>query len=407
MLSDLLATHQRIVEAVPRAFTRHLYNEINWGHRLIGVVGPRGAGKTTLVLQHYQRRYANVEECLYLAADHPIVLGMGLYEAVAEYFKYYGDCVIIDEVQKYPDWSTVVKGLYDSYPDKKFIILGSSMLNILHEKGDLSRRLHLHTLEGLSFREYLNVLYDQTWTPCDFDSLVDSHTRLCREIASTHSNVLRDFSRYCTSGYYPFFMECTPAEYHQLLVNVMDKVVYQDMPSLRPLQNSSSLKLKKLLAYLSISTVPTFKVSSITNEIDVSRDTLYEFLDLLERAGLASVIGTARGNVRSLRKSKILLDNPNLYYAISTGLWESTVDRGNLRESFFASQLRRRYRLHTSEVADFTVTTSEYKTYEVEIGGPNKDMRQLANTPQGLVFKDGIEHGAGPQIPLYLAGFLY
>lgn len=406
MLSDILAAHQRIVAEIPTAFTRYLYSEINWEHRLIGMVGPRGAGKTTLVLQHYKSRYDDVEECLYLAADHPIVLSMGLYEAVAEYFKYYGDCVIIDEVQKHPGWSTAVKGLYDSYPDKKFIILGSSMLNILHEKGDLSRRLHLYTLQGLSFREYLNVKHDGEWTPCTFDMLTDSHTRLSREITSTHSNVLRDFAHYCTSGYYPFFMECNPAEYHQLLVNVMDKVVYQDMPSLRPLQSTSSLKLKKLLAYLSISTVPTLKVSSITNEIDVSRDTLYEFLDLLERAGLIAVIGTARPNVRSLRKSKILLDNPNLYYAISTGLWESAVDRGNLRESFFASQLSRRCRLHTSEAADFTVETGE-TAYEVEIGGPNKGMRQIAGTSRGLVFKDGIEHGAGPQIPLYLAGFLY
>jgi predicted AAA+ superfamily ATPase len=406
MLGDLLATHERIVANIPTGFQRYLHARINWNHRLVGIVGPRGAGKTTLVLQHYQQAYHSAEKCLYLSADHPLIASVGLYQAVAEYFKYYGECVIIDEVHKHPDWSTTVKALYDSYPGKKFIVLGSSMLNILHGKGDLSRRLLLYSLKGLSFREYLNFRYAGELPACDFDTLVGTHVQLSRRILEKHPTVLRDFMAYCATGYYPFFMQCSPSEYYQLLVNVIEKVVYEDIPSIRAVQSGSSLKMKRLLAYLSMSTIPTFNISSLTNEIDVTRDTLYEFFDVLQRAQLATVVSVAGRNVRAFKKSKILLNNPNLYYAISTGLWESAVNRGNLREAFFASQLAQEGGLHTSATVDFTVTTGS-RAYEVEVGGKSKDLRQLSGIAHGLVFKDGIECGAGPQIPLYLAGFLY
>jgi len=406
MLSDLFAVHKRVVANIPTDFSRYLFTKINWDNRLIGIVGARGTGKTTLVLQYYKQRFNSVEKCLYLSADNPLVLKNGLYETIDDYFKYYGECVIIDEVHKHPEWSAAVKALYDSYPDKQFIILGSSMLNILHERGDLSRRMLIYKLKGLSFREYLNVKYQQNWDAYDFDTLQHEHLQLSQKLTDVHQTILRDFETYCATGYYPFFLSCRPSEYLQLLASVIEKVVYEDIPSIRPLQTLSSLKLKKLLAYLSMSTIPTLSTSSLTNEIDVSRDTLYEFFDLLQRAELADVVAMANKNVRSFIKSKILLNNPNLYYAISSGLWSSTVDRGNLRESFFCSQVSHIYRLHISENVDFLLA-SENHSYEIEIGGRNKNRRQLANLKNGLLFKDGMEHGAGPQIPLYIAGFLY
>lgn len=221
-----------------------------------------------------------------------------------------------------------------------------------------------------------------------------------------HSTILRDFETYCTTGYFPFFLSCKPDDYLQLLAAVIEKVIYEDIPSIRPLQTLSSLKMKKLLAYLAMSTIPTLSTASLTNELDVSRDTLYEFLDLLQRAQLATVVALANKNVRSIKKSKILLNNPNLYYAISSGLWQSEVERGNLREAFFSSQVSHIHTLHTSEHVDFLLCSQDCQ-YEIEIGGPGKRTKQLTGLQNGLLFKDGTEHGAGPQIPLYLAGFLY
>lgn len=406
MLSDLFSIHARVVADIPTDFTRYLYHQINWSSRMIGIVGARGSGKTTMVLQHYKRAYDSPEKCLYLSADNPLVLQAGLYESVDEYFKYYGECVIIDEVHKYPDWSEAVKALHDSYPGKQFIILGSSMLNILHERGDLSRRMLTYTLRGMSFREYLNVRHNKDWPVYGFETIIQNHVTISAELTSIHPTILRDFEQYSATGFYPFFLSCKPEEYLQLLSAVIEKVIYEDIPSIRPLQTLSSLKMKKLIAYLSISTVPTLSTSSLTNELDISRDTLYEFLDLLQRAELIRITPMAQKNVRSLKKSKILLNNPNLYHAISSGLWSSAVERGNLRESFFSSQISGIHPLYTSEKVDFTLYM-ESANYEVEVGGPNKKMSQLSGIRNGILFKDGTQQGAGPQIPLYLAGFLY
>ena len=406
MLNELIAIHQRTTAAVPTEFRRYLHKQINWDNRLIGLIGARGTGKSTLVLQHYLDAYNDVEQCLYLLADHPIVLSAGIYEAVAEYFKFYGECVIIDEVHKHPDWSREVKALYDSFPHKKFIILGSSALEITHSKGDLSRRMMLYRLKGLSFREYLNFAYSLQLEPVTFETLSQKHLSLSQDIVRRTPAVLKQFRDYCSWGYYPFFIEHDRNEYYQMNENVIDKVIYEDIPSIRALQSQSSVKLKRLLAYLSVSSIPVFSVSSLTNEIDVTRDTLYEFFDLLDRAAVVHVVKTRTKNVRSFRKSKILFTNPNLYYAISNAFWASDIERGNLRESFFASQLHHTAELKTSEQVDFLVTTAD-RSYEIEVGGRNKDTHQIAGLSNGLVFKDDIEHGAGREIPLYLAGFLY
>ena len=380
MLNELIAIHNRTTAAVPTEFRRYLHRQINWDNRLIGLVGARGTGKSTLVLQHYLDAYNNVEECLYLSADHPIVLSAGIYEAVAEYFKFYGTCVIIDEVHKQPDWSHDIKALYDSFPGKKFIILGSSALELTHSKGDLSRRMVMYRLKGLSFREYLNFSYSLQLEPVKFETLIQNHLSLSQYIVRSTPAILKEFHNYCAGGYYPFFIEHDRNEYYQMIENVIDKVIYEDIPSIRALQSQSSVKLKRLLAYLSVSRVPVFSVSSLTNEIDVTRDTLYEFFDLLDRAAVVHVVKTRTKNVRSFRKSKILLTNPNLYYAISNALWASDIERGNLRESFFASQFHHTAQLNTSEQVDFLVTTAG-GSYEIEVGGRNKDAGQIAGVP--------------------------
>jgi uncharacterized protein len=407
MLEELIAIHERVVSDIPMDFRRYLYTRMAWDRPLTGIVGARGAGKTTLVLQHYKLAYNDVQRCLYLPADHPLVIRSGLYNAVAEYFKYYGECVIIDEVHKQPDWSNQIKALHDTYPGKKFILLGSSMLKILHEKGDLSRRLLLYHLKGLSFREYLNVRYQLDFLACPPAELLNNHVDLSRMIMRTKSGILGDFNQYLATGYYPYFIGHSDAEYFQLLGNVIDKVIYEDIPSTQRLKPSASVKMKRLLAYLSMSTIPTFSTASLTREIELSRDALYEYLDLLDRAELAVVIPRKSGNVRSVKHAKILLANANIYHAIRAGWWSHEVNRGNLRESFFSSQIRNDFRAHASMPADFSVDFG-FGEYEIEVGGPGKNKSQVASAGnRGFVFKDGIEHGAGTTVPLYLAGFLY
>ena len=406
MLQDLFDIHRRVTNNLTADFVRSAYDTINWDNRLIGIIGARGTGKTTLVLQHYQKQYGKVEKCLYISADNPLVLKNGIYEIAVEYFKYYGECLIIDEIHKQDNWSAELKALYDAYPDKKFIILGSSILNILQSKGDLSRRMLTHRLTGLSFREYLNIRYGTRFPIYSFSSLKADHLSIAEKIIHERKTILKDFEDYCRSGFYPFGINHTEDEYFQLLANVLDKVIYEDIPSLKLLHPSSSLKLKKLIAWLSAGITPQISVSSLTNELDVARDTLYDYLDLLERAQLIQIIRPITKNVRSYKRSKVLFSTPNLYFSIQRHLWSSSMEKGNLRESFFISQASTCGQLHASEQADF-ILEADGETTEIEVGGPSKDNRQIQGVENGLVFKDGIETGFARQLPLYLAGFLY
>jgi len=133
---------------------------------------------------------------------------------------------------------------------------------------------------------------------------------------------------------------------------------------------------------------------------------MYDFFDLLNGSGLATIIRTRKSTVRSLKKSKVFLTSPNAYFALSEHLWRNSVKTGNLRECLFAAQTPDRESLLTSELLDFTVDTPT-DSYEVEIGGPSKTGKQAVGVKNALIFKDGIEHGFKNTIPLYLAGFQY
>lgn len=406
LLADLFALQLRVVHSVKTDFRRYLYGRINWNNRLIGIIGGRGTGKTTLLLQYYREAYNDPEKCLYISADNPLVMQNGIYATVAEYFKYYGECVIIDEIHKQKNWSTDVKALYDGYPNKQFIISGSSIIKLLNEKGDLSRRIMLYKLKAMSFREYLNFTYKKHHESVTFKTVIKDHPRVSGRILKQHPKVLHDFKVFLQSGNYPFFINHTREEYFLLLLNIIDKIIYEDIPSIQSLHATTSFKLKKLIGFLALSKIPVLNITSLTSEIEVSKDTLYMLFDLLNRADILHIVRIGGANLRVMKNSKILFTSPNVYYALSENWWVHDPDPGNIRESFFASQIGSELEIYTSMEVDFTVVVNNQK-YEVEIGGKSKSRKQLKGVDSGLLFKDNIEIGIGNEIPLYLAGFLY
>jgi len=406
-LNELFAIQNKLVSLIPLKFKRYFFKKINWHNRMITITGARGTGKTTLVLQHFKEKYKTVEKCLYMSADNPLVLKNGVYNIASEYFKFYGDAVIIDEIHKQTSWSSEVKALYDAFPDKKIIILGSSRLNILNQKGDLSRRTLIYNLKGLSFREFLELKYEIKFPSFGLEEILSDHIKISTDLLQINKNVLKYFMEYKQIGFYPFFTTVDISEYQVLLNNVLDKVIYEDVPALKDIKSSSQVALKKLVAYLSISKIPTINIGSMCNELDIPKETLYEFLDLLSRADLINIIKKKNATVRSLKKSRIFLSNPNLYYAISNQLWKHSVDVGNIRESFFVSQINGLYTINASQIADYSIDLKSHKNIEVEIGGKTKSRKQIMNIKNGYVFRDDQEMGYDNIIPLYLTGFLY
>ncbi|MFW5862856.1 MAG: ATP-binding protein [Spirochaetota bacterium] len=407
MLNELFAIQQRIISSVKTDFKRFLFKSINWDNPLIAIVGARGTGKTTLVLQHFLEKYNSIEKCLYISADNPLVLKNGLYDTINDYFKKYGECVIIDEVHKHPDWSIDIKALHDSYPVKKIIISGSSALNILGEKGDLSRRIIVYKLPCMSFREYLNFKFNINLSPISIEELLKNPLTHSHIAMDNISHVLGEFNNYLRYGSYPFFKNYNYDEYVSILSNILDKVVYEDIPAVSKIISSSSLKLKKLIGYIALSTVPVFNIENLTREIEISRDTLYDFFNLLQRAEILNIVKTRSKNVKVMKNSKILFKSPNYYHAIAGEFWKHPLEPGNTREAFFAGSIPENYLLYTSRMVDFEILLPGPKVIEIEVGGKTKSKKQIGNTNNGFIFKDNIETGNDREIPLYLAGFLY
>ena len=407
IVNELMAIQTKLVNFVPRQFKRYLFNKIDWNQRMLAITGARGTGKTTLVLQYYLEKYNDVKKCLYFSADNPLVLKKGLYNTVSEYFKYFGESVIIDEIHKQKDWAIEIKALYDAFPNKKFIILGSSKLNILNQKGDLSRRMLIYDLKSMSFREYINLKHNIKFDYFSIDDLLDEHIQISSEILGKINHIIGLFQDFLRTGSYPFILNCNEDQYFNFINNILDKIIYEDMPSIKNIKSSSSIPIKKLIAFISMSKIPTLSVSSLCNEIGVSKETLYEFLDLLERADVLNIIKPKRVSVRSIKNSKILFYSPNIYYAIANELWLHEIEIGNLRESFFVSQVKELYNIFASKDCDFTVDIQKSRSIEIEIGGKSKNRRQLKNIENGYILQDNQEIGIENKIPLYLMGFLY
>ncbi|MEI8012954.1 MAG: AAA family ATPase [Candidatus Omnitrophota bacterium] len=401
MLEELFYIHNKIVSNVPLKFQRYLYGRIDWNSPAICITGARGVGKTTLLIQHYHEKYGDVEKCLYISADHIDVSVNGLFNAAKEYFKYGGSALIIDEAHKYPEWQQELKNILDTFKDKKIFISGSSSLGLKSTKADLSRRLASYDLGGLSFREYLELKEGLVMVPLPLEKLLKGHVTLAQKI--THQgSILRLFKQYLMGGYYPFFIESESA-YLSKILNIIEKVLYEDVVVDGNVKPSHVPVLKKILWLLATSSSFTVNINKMSRDLAISREYVYEYINYLEAAGLIHCLHPAGKDYALIRKpQKMFLRNPNLLVAINSHL-RSENEQGSLREAFFVDQLLATTSLRPDERGDFLVA----EKYVVEVGGEGKTFRQVRGLQDAYLAVDGIEIGHGNRIPLYMFGFLY
>ncbi len=401
MLSDLFEFHLETLKSLSGDFRRYLYSQINYKDRLIGIVGARGVGKTTLLLQHYQETFASPEVCLYMSADNIVVNGLGLFEIGREFFRLGGQVLMIDEIHKYKNWSSELKNLYDTFPKAKFLISGSSTLDILKGKSDLSRRLVLHTLRGMSLREYINLETGSTFAPIPLATIFDQHVRQASKVVSA-TTILKHFKAYLQRGYYPFYHEGKSA-YQSKLENILEKIVYEDIPSVFDIKPSSIPILKKIIYLVATSEPFTPNIEKISSQLKISKEYAYHYLDYLERAKIFIFLHQATQGFKLVRKpEKIYLENPNLIQAI-VGKHGFRSEIGAVRESFFINQVAGVAPIFSAEQGDFFVDNK----FTIEVGGRKKTTRQIHSLENAYLAVDDIEVGAGNKIPLWLFGFLY
>ena len=389
-LERLYQKFEHQINATGTDFKRYLYDDVQWDSRLIGIVGPRGIGKTTLMLQ-YIKEELNRKEALYVSADDLFFANHSLYDLAEDFYQHNGKRLFIDEIHKYPNWSPTLKNIYDSFPKLKIVFTGSSVLEILKGTADLSRRALMYQLQGLSFREYLNWRHGQNIEPHALNEILKNKINI-----GDIEHPLPIFKDYLNNGYYPFAIE-------NGFTNRLDQVILQtletDIPQFAQLSVSTSRKLKHLLTIIAESVPFKPNFSKIAEILGVSRNSLEDYFLHMEKAGLIVQVRNETKGIRGLGKvSKVYLDNPNLAFHLAG----NNPNSGNIRETFFANQMRLRHTLTSHTEVDFRIGD-----FHFEIGGKGKGQNQLPKDKNALVVKDNIEIGFRNTIPLWAFGLNY
>lgn len=401
-LTEFFSIQTGLLTKVPQQDSRFLKEKINWNNRLLGIIGGRGTGKTTLLLQHFVKQDKGSQRHLYISADHIRVQATGLYEIASSFFRLGGETIIIDEVHKYATWHQEVKNLYDSFPAAKIFFSGSSTLALQKGKADLSRRAIFYTLPGLSFREYLYFAHGLAFEPVLLPDLLKNHPAVASKVLEK-GPILGRLRDYLDHGVYPFFLEGVDV-YHHKLSNIIEKVLYEDIPAATGIKTANVPVLKRILWLLATSQPFTPNIERMSRDMRISKAYIYIYLDFLERAKLLSGLLPAETGYRLVRKpSKIYMENTNLLRQVA-GELGSKEQLGAVRETFFAHQMTGAgMNVRIPSRGDFLVEG----TYLFEIGGKNKGNDQIKDAANAFVARDDIEVGFGNIIPLWLFGFLY
>lgn len=387
---NLITYMKEELRRTPTSFLRYMYNRILWQARMIGLVGPRGVGKSTMVKQHILRQ-PDRERWLYISADNLYFYNHTLTGLADEWVKENGEHLIIDEVHKYKGWSRELKQIYDTHPELQIIFTGSSILDIHQGAADLSRRALVFQMQGLSFREYLKMSKDIELPTYSLEEILNQKVELPLDF-----HPLPYFREYLSKGYYPFSEQ---PGYELLLQQIMNQTLEVDIPQYAGMNVSTSRKLARLLAILSESAPYKPNMSNLTVELKVSKNDLPDYLVYLEKAGMISQLRDETGGFRGLGKvEKIFIDNTNLMYALKG----SRANIGSVRETFFYNQMRVNSEVVAAKHTDFRIGDSIF-----EVGGAKKGSRQLEGDPKGFVVRDDIEFGHSNIIPLWQFGLNY
>lgn len=380
-------------------FERELERKINWNARLISVRGSRGTGKTTLFLQHIKKTFSNnLNKVLYVNLDNIYFSNNTLVELAEKFASRGGTHLFIDEVHKYENWSKEIKNLYDDFPELHIAFTGSSLLEILNGRADLSRRTLVYELTGLSFREYLSLIKAHDFPIFTLEEILKNNEQISAEIASK-IKPFEFFDDYLSFGYYPYFLEGKD-DYFNRLNETLNMILEVELPMLRSLEIAYIPRIKKLLAVIGESAPFIPNITQLAAKIRISRQTLLIYLKYLEDAKLINQLYKKSRGLSVLEKpEKILMENTNLIELFNG----ENANIGSRRETFVLNQLLHSHKVDFSEESDFFVDSK----YTFEVGGKNKKRKQIQEIPDSYIIADDIEFGTDRRIPIWLLGFMY
>ena len=389
-MDKLFEQFHKLLKETSTGFFRYIYAEINWKSRMIGLTGPRGVGKTTLVLQHIKKNL-NPAETLYVTAEDFYFADNKLIDLADVFVKRGGKYLFVDEIHKYKEWAKELKLIYDYHPELNVVFTGSSVLDIKKGASDLSRRAVMYHMQGLSFREYLQLFHQIAVRSYLLEEILEHKVEL-----PGVKHPLPLFEDYLKKGYYPFALE---EDFELRLQQVVNQTLETDIPLYAGMNVSTGRKLKQLLAIIAKSVPFKPNMTSIATALSASRNNITDYCLFIEEAGMIAQLRDATGGIKGLGKvDKIYLDNTNLIYSLAN----DNPNTGNARETFFLNQLRVKFDAIVSPIADFLIGD-----YTFEVGGKNKGLKQIQGINKAFIVKDDIESGYLNTVPLWQFGMTY
>lgn len=379
-------------------FHRYLYHDLNWDQRMIGIRGSRGVGKSTMLLQYIKENKIHLNDGLYVTMDHPYFYVHSLYDTVHDFHKSGGRKIFIDEIHNYSRWANELKVIYDGHPDLQIVFTSSSALEIFKGSADLSRRVLMYEMPGLSFREYINLMESENLKTIDWKSL-QTHPQQHIEKIHTKTPILKLFQKYLKVGYFPMIADYSSEQIPIYLNQIINTTIDVDLTILREYTSSTTQKIKKLVGVIAESVPFKPNISSLAHKLNASRDSVYTWIHDLEKARLINTVRTEGKGVATLQKpDKIYLENTNLIYAL-----RPQNEIGTIRETFLLNQLiNSGIQVTLPHTGDFLVDD-----IAIEVGGKNKTGKQVKGYPKYIVAKDNSLTAHNEKIPLWLFGFLY
>jgi len=411
MLIDIQSLSQSFLKEVSLKFRRYFFQDLSNNPRMLFIIGPRGVGKTTCLLQYlieFSHNNLLSEKILYVPADHILVEKVGLYEIANNFIQEGGELLAIDEIHKYPNWSKELKSIFDTFKKLQVVISGSSSMEISKGISDLSRRALVFNMKHMSFREFIEFEHSITLPHASLEEILKNHqdisNQITKKIEHEGHKVLPLFQKYLKTGLFPFYKEYNKVENYYLALNQMiNSSVENDIISVYPKLSGTSLRrIKKLLVYLTESCPFTPDLKNIKMALSITDErTLKQYLHYLDKLQIIINVEKAGGKFAGLQKpEKIYLNNTNFMHALVSS---ENINKGNLRETYVANLLHGIHVLQVPLSGDFLVD----ETYTFEIGGKSKNEKQIKNITHSYILSDDIEHGIKNKIPLWLIGFSY
>lgn len=391
-MDSLLQTFRIKLDLTSTDYVRSFHDTINWKNRLIGILGQKGVGKSTMMLQHI-KLYDNIETSLYVQADDFYFAGNRLYDLALSFFQKGGRRLYVDEIHKYSGWATEIKMIYDQLPLLSVVYSGSSILDLKKGgKADLSRRTREYSMPILSFREYLNIAKGWNLRVSSLDEILQGKV----DFPYGEHRPIQYYQEYLRCGCYPFFTE---EDFLIKLKQAINATVEDDIPRYAEMTVAAAAKLKKLMYMIAQSVPYKPNNSTLARNLDISRNSLPDYIEYLEKSGLFNVLRENTSGDGLLQKmEKLYLGNANIIYAL--GLDKS--DDGAMRETMFLVWMKERYSVYSSKISDFEIGDITF-----EVGGRKKKGRQLKDADRGYIVKDNIEYAAGKNVPIWMFGFIY